>query len=94
MHLHMHTLIVLIRMCYYINYYIFNPYRGPYRVLARTDKSYRIQLDNREDWISIDRLKPAYLDVDDHNRDVVTRSGRTSRPPHRFDMSHPNRGGM
>ena len=71
-----------------------NPYRGPYRVLARTDKSYRIQLDNREDWISIDRLKPAYLDVDDHNRDVVTRSGRTSRPPHRFDMSHPNGGGM
>ena len=55
-----------------------NPYRGPYRVLARTDKSYRIQLDYREDWISIDRLKPAYLDIDDHNRDVVTRSGRTS----------------
>ena len=56
-----------------------NPYRGPYRVLARTDKSYRVQLDNKEDWISIDRLKPAYLDVDDHNRNVVTRSGRTSR---------------
>ena len=72
-----------------------NPYRGPYRVLARTDKSYCVQLDNREDWISIDRLKPAYLDVDDHNRDVVTRSGRTSRPPLRFDiMSHSNRGGM
>ena len=63
-------------------------------LLARTDKSYRVQLDNREDWISIDRLKPAYLDVDDHNRDVVTRSGRTSRPPLRFDMSHSNRGGM
>ena len=63
-------------------------------LLARTDKSYRIQLDNREDWISVDRLKPAYIDVDDHNRDVVTRSGRTSRPPHRFDMSHPNGGGM
>ena len=71
-----------------------NPYRGPYRVLARTDKSYLVQLDNREDWISIDRLKPANLDVDDHNRDVVTRSGRTSRPPLRFDMSHSNRGGM
>ena len=70
------------------------PYRGSYRVLARADKSYRVQLDNREDWISIDRLKPAYLDVDDHNRDVVTRSGRTSRPPLRFDMSHSNRGGM
>ena len=39
------------------------PYRGPFRVLTRTDKSYRVQLDNREDWISIDRLKPAYLDI-------------------------------
>ena len=71
-----------------------NPYRGPYWVLARTDKSYCIQLDNREDWISIDRLKPAYLGIADHNRNVVTRSGRTSRPPLRFDMSHLNVGGM
>ena len=55
-----------------------NPYRGPYRILARTDKSYCIQLVNREDWISIDRLKPAYLDIADHNRDVVTKSGRTT----------------
>ena len=70
------------------------PYRGPFRVLARTDKSYRVQLDNREDWISIDRLKPAYLDITSHNRDITTRSGRTSRPPLRFDMSHPNGGGM
>ena len=71
-----------------------NPYRGPYLVLARTNKSFCVQLDNREDWISIDRLKPAYIDVSNHNRDTVTRSGRTSRPPQRFDMSHPNRGGM
>ena len=70
------------------------PYRGPFRVLARTDKSYRVQLDNREDWISIDRLKPAYLDMTSHNRDITTRSGRTSRPPLRFDMSHLNGGGM
>ena len=69
-------------------------YRGPFRVLARTDKSHRVQLDNREDWISIVRLKPAYLDITSHNRDITTRSGRTSRPPLRFDMSHPNGGGM
>ena len=31
-----------------------------------------------EDWIFIDRLKPVYLDIADHNRDVVTRFGRTS----------------
>ena len=71
-----------------------NPYRGPYLVLARTNKSFCVQLDNREDWISIDRLKPAYIDVSSHNRDTVTCSGRTSRPPQRFDMSHPDRGDL
>ena len=71
-----------------------SPYRGPFLVLSRTDKSFRVQLSNREDWISIDRLKPAYVDIANHNRDILTRSGRTSRPPLRFDMSHPNRGGM
>ena len=71
-----------------------SPYRGPFLVLSRTDKSFRVQLSNREDWISIDRLKPAYVDITNHNRDILTRSGRTSRPPLRFDMSHPNRGGM
>ena len=55
-----------------------NPYRGPYLVLARTNKSFCVQLDNREDWLSIDRLKPASIDVSNHNRDTVTRSGRTS----------------
>ena len=71
-----------------------SPYRGPFLVLSRTDKSFRVQLSNREDWISIERLKPAYVDIANHNRDILTRSGRTSRPPLRFDMSHPNRGGM
>ena len=71
-----------------------SPYRGPFLALSRTDKSFRVQLSNREDWISIDRLKPAYVDITSHNRDTLTRSGRTSRPPLRFDMSHPNRGGM
>ena len=31
-----------------------SPYRGPFLVLSRTDKSFRVQLSNREDWISID----------------------------------------
>ena len=70
-----------------------NPYRGPYRVLEEQTRANAYSW-TTEDWISIDRLKPAYLDVDDHNHDVVTRSGRTSRPPLRFDMSHSNRGGM
>lgn len=37
------------------------PYSGPYRILSRHNKVYRIQLPNREISVSIDRLKPAYI---------------------------------
>ena len=37
------------------------PYDGPYLVLSRTDKFFRIQKDSKETVISIDRLKPAFL---------------------------------
>ena len=35
------------------------PYDGPFRVLERNAKFFRIQLGDREDTVSIDRLKPA-----------------------------------
>ena len=56
------------------------PYRGPYKVLQRSDKAFLIVLQNgREDWISIDRLKPAYLISD---LDVPTSSyGRPLHAP-------------
>ena len=38
------------------------PYDGPYKVLNRTDKYYTLQLPTRQEVISIDRLKPVYLD--------------------------------
>lgn len=38
------------------------PYDGPFRVLARAEKFYTLQLNGRQDSVSIDRLKPAYLD--------------------------------
>lgn len=37
------------------------PYEGPYKVIKRKDKVFRIKLDDREVNMSIDRLKPAYL---------------------------------
>ncbi|XP_066950606.1 uncharacterized protein [Macrobrachium rosenbergii] len=37
------------------------PYRGPYRVISRTSKAYLVNIHGQEDWISIDRLKPAFL---------------------------------
>jgi cleavage and polyadenylation specificity factor subunit 1 len=46
------------------------PYKGPYRVIARTEKHFKLDLGSRTDNVSIDRLKAA----------TVTRSGRTSIP--------------
>ena len=38
------------------------PYKGPYQVIERSDKVFKIRLDNGTiDTVSIDRLKPAYL---------------------------------
>ncbi|KOB64947.1 Pol polyprotein, partial [Operophtera brumata] len=36
-------------------------YDGPYRVLSRKKKVFEIQLPNRISFVSIDRLKPAYV---------------------------------
>lgn len=51
------------------------PYKGPYLVLDRKSKAFKVHLGSRADWLSIDRLKPAY--VDQHFDDgFYTRSGR------------------
>lgn len=36
-------------------------YEGPYAVLERRDKNFKLQLGNRTSWISVDRLKPAFV---------------------------------
>ncbi|CAH8820985.1 unnamed protein product [Trichobilharzia szidati] len=38
------------------------PYDGPYKVIKRTDKFFVLDKKGREDTVSIDRLKPAYLE--------------------------------
>ena len=62
------------------------PYRGPYKVLQRSDKAFKITLTGgREDWVSIDRLKPAYLLSD---LDAPTSSfGRPLHAPDRLMFS-------
>jgi hypothetical protein len=39
-------------------------YSGPYEVLARDSKTVTLNLHGREDKVSIDRVKPAYLEAD------------------------------
>ncbi|XP_066950684.1 uncharacterized protein [Macrobrachium rosenbergii] len=40
------------------------PYRGPFRVLERNSKAFLLALPGRNDWVSIDWLKPALLEED------------------------------
>lgn len=53
------------------------PYDGPFRVISRSEKTFRIDLGHRSDSVSIDRLKPAPTPY-------TTRYGRVSHPPSRF----------
>ncbi len=38
------------------------PYDGPFPILARTDHYYTLDLNGHSDSVSVDRLKPAYVD--------------------------------
>ena len=40
------------------------PYDGPYAVLKRNNKHFTININGRTDTVSLDRLKPAYVDID------------------------------
>ena len=40
------------------------PYDGPYAVLKRNNKHFKININGRTDTVSLDRLKPAYVDID------------------------------
>lgn len=63
------------------------PYEGPFQILERHDKFFVLDLGTRTDTVSIDRLKPANLNIENGNFDeqsVITRSGRTCRPPDRL----------
>ena len=55
------------------------PYTGPYRVLERREKFYTIQCGEREETVSVDRLKPAFADPDKPLQAAVPPKG--GRPP-------------
>jgi cleavage and polyadenylation specificity factor subunit 1 len=42
-----------------------SPYKGPYKVLSRHTRTYVIQKENHTDTVTIDRLKPAHLEISD-----------------------------
>ena len=42
-----------------------HPYRGPYAILECNSKAYHLSIARGSNWVSIDRLKPAYLEKKD-----------------------------
>lgn len=73
------------------------PYQGPYEVVRRTDKNFDIMIGQRKATVSIDRLKPAYLLLEQSPQALTTqstpviqptktRSGRISKPVVRFQL--------
>ena len=67
------------------------PYDGPFAVIKRTDKHFTIQRNNHEEVISIDRLKPAYIDISvkadttssTSNSSSIDTSLTSTPPPHK-----------
>ena len=51
------------------------PYDGPYKVVTRNKKHFTVNIKGRKEVISVDRLKPAYLDL------TITEAILTSNPP-------------
>ena len=56
------------------------PYDGPYAVLKRNNKHFTININGRTDTVSLDRLKPAYVDID---------VASTPIPTHLQSLNHP-----
>lgn len=57
-----------------------NPYNGPYKVLSRSPKFFKLDINGKEIATSIDRLKPAYvIEDEDSNQDKITNAGHKIR---------------
>ena len=60
------------------------PYSGPYEVIERKKKAFLLRVKGADDWISVDRLKPAYLQDDDPPPVQFSRAGRPLAQPQRY----------
>ncbi|GFO43156.1 Pol polyprotein [Plakobranchus ocellatus] len=63
------------------------PYDGPFQVVASGDKTFRIMVGDREEIISVNRLKPAHIDLT--NPVPVAQPPRRGRPPLQPAQSEP-----
>ena len=63
-----------------------SPYQGSFKVLERREKYFKLDLGNRHDMVSLDIIKPAFMDATYGIEPVplVTSSGRLVRLPARY----------
>ncbi|XP_023242776.1 uncharacterized protein LOC111640921, partial [Centruroides sculpturatus] len=63
------------------------PYDGPFQVLQRSDKTFRVNINGKEVTVTIDRLKPAF--VADPTTSVPTSTEERPPPPTDLDETQP-----
>jgi len=56
------------------------PYQGPYEVIARNDKTFTIKVRNQPVTVTIDRVKPAYLMVNESTTDSQAHAPPATAP--------------
>ena len=61
------------------------PYNGPYRVIHRSDKTVTVNIDGREDTVSIDRVKPAVIEF---NKDDIAPTANTPPTPNTVTLDN------
>ncbi|XP_066949343.1 uncharacterized protein [Macrobrachium rosenbergii] len=64
------------------------PYRGPFRVLERNSKAFLLALPGKDDWVSIDCLKPTFLTESTDAAAAPSPPSRTSPRPHPANCGH------
>lgn len=57
------------------------PYCGPYKVLKRGEKTFRIAIQDRQVTVSVDRLKPAYMITPEPTNDKPTPNNSIPKVP-------------
>lgn len=58
-----------------------SPYAGPYRVLGRDDKVFKISINDQPTTVSIDRVKPAHFEDDTLQATAPEQQQRTPVAP-------------
>ena len=68
-----------------------SPYEGPYQVIKRENKKFVVEVRGKKETVTVDRVKPAYVIMDDVDTPDYRPPQETARqnPEHRIVRSHP-----